>query len=439
MRNYRYTLFGSLLASSAFLLTTVAQAEEADVRFSGFATLAYGKTISDEEEGQLDNIPSDMEYRDFNKFGVRLDADLKDKLTFTAQLTANGKDDYSPEVDWLFATYNFMPNLSLSVGKLRTPLYMYSDYLDVGYAYQWISTPYAVYGQPSFNSTEGAKLTWLADMGGSWTSELQIWGGNTDEIEETFNTPLLIEDSVGVAWAVEREWLTLRAVYFQGVTSADITSVLDDKDPNTTLSVNDTLGIIGLSIGESMETVSNDFLFEEEDASFIGLGMAMDFEHTFYAAEATSIEVDKNVAVGDLNSYYVMAGVRLPGNWSLSLTYAVNEDETNDEVYEELLALTAGHQGTIALVPNPVNPLTSPPVPLNGVTTVGDLVQGVTTGIDDYGFDESQTYILGSRWDFHAAAALKMEYIYKDEDSRVGGVIVNQTPQAFRIALDLVF
>ncbi|NRB41110.1 MAG: hypothetical protein HRU20_22000 [Pseudomonadales bacterium] len=114
------------LISSAFIPLT-AYAAETDVNFSGFATVAYGKTVSDYEEGN---------FRDFNKFGLRLDADLQDDLTLTAQMTANGDDDYELDIDWLFATYYFTPSLALSVGKVRAPLFMYSDFLDVGYAYQ---------------------------------------------------------------------------------------------------------------------------------------------------------------------------------------------------------------------------------------------------------------------------------------------------------------
>ncbi|NRB42266.1 MAG: hypothetical protein HRU20_27990, partial [Pseudomonadales bacterium] len=153
------------------LLSPIAvNAAETDINFSGFASFVSAKAISDESEGALHGIDRDIEYRDFNKLGLRMDADLRDNLTFTAQFKVHGANDYQPEVDWLFATYSFLPNLSLSVGKVRVPLYMYSDYLDVGYAYQWISPPYSVYGLPSFTSMEGAKLSWTADLGGDWSS-----------------------------------------------------------------------------------------------------------------------------------------------------------------------------------------------------------------------------------------------------------------------------
>ncbi|NRB39928.1 MAG: hypothetical protein HRU20_15915 [Pseudomonadales bacterium] len=429
-----------LAAFSSYLLPLQAAAANSELDVSGFATLAYGKTFSDKEEGTVSSIPQEGEYRDFNKFGLRLDADLEDNLTFTAQIVANGVNDYEPNVDWLFVTYNFMPTLSLSVGKVRMPLYMYSDYLDVSYAYQWISPPQSVYGVPSISSTEGVKLAWTADMGGQWTSEMLLWTGKTQEFEAALGSDLIIENGVGFAWAIERDWLTLRAVYFGGKATADTSAATAD--------LFDGLALIEGNVQQqtadpsySLNGVREDFEFVEDDAVFMGLGAFMDFEYAFFGAEATMITMDKNVAVGDLKSYYAMAGVRLPGDWSVSLTYSVNDDKANEEVYEDFQTITADHAAIPLFAPDADGNMA--PYMLNDTTqaTVAHIVQGTVTGIEAQTYEESQTYTLGARWDFHRSAAFKMEYLHQIRDGMNGNTaeISTTDADAFRVALDLVF
>ncbi|NRB38267.1 MAG: hypothetical protein HRU20_07325 [Pseudomonadales bacterium] len=409
--------------SSVMLSIPTTHATQSEIVFSGFATFAYAKTISDADEGTLQGISDEGEYRDFNKLGLRLDADLQDNLSFTAQLTAHGGDDYQPEVDWLFATYHFLPNLALSVGKVRVPLYMYSDYLDVGYAYQWISPPYSVYGVPSFSSMEGAKISWTTELGADWSSELLLWGGRTDEaLEELGGENLLIDDGLGLAWSVERDWLSLRAVYFQGVTSADVSAQIAPLDAGLQ-ALEQGIQMISGNADFNLDVVRDDLAYTEADSRFMGLGAFLDFEYTFFGSEITVIDVDKSIAVGELSSAYVMAGVRLPANWALSLTYSVDRDDVNEDVYEQLETLTAPY-----LDFDPSGGLR------NGV-------EGIIRAIEGTQINDTDTWTLGSRWDFHRSASFKMEYLIQKKSYRdlVTAEEFSQKPRAFRLALDMVF
>ena len=205
----KYVSYGTLLSALPF--SQLATAAEADVSFSGFASFYYGKALSDADEGgTTEGLGQEGEYRDFNKLGLRMDVDLEEKLSFTAQAIAKGKNDYDLEFDWINATFAITPDLTVSVGRMRLPIFMYSDYIDVGYAYQWVAPPHSVYGVPSFTAYEGANIRWVADMGGDWTSDLVVYAGNIEEEEENVGTTLTFEDGAGFTWSVDREWLTLR-------------------------------------------------------------------------------------------------------------------------------------------------------------------------------------------------------------------------------------
>lgn len=414
-------------AMLAALASTPAVYADDDVQFAGFASFVYAKTISDREEGDLDSISAEGSERDFNKFGLRMDKDLQDGLSFTSQLIAKGSDDYDPEIDWMFATIELNPSLSLGIGKMRLPLFQYSDFLDVGYAYQWIEPPAAVYSG-GFDALDGMKLSYLSDLG-DWSSEVQVWLGNIEE------DVLQIDDSYGVAWQVDGEWISLRAVYgFGRVTSASgntdvgLTGI-EEGIASLETAVN-TAPPNGLGGSLDLSGVMDDLKLEGDDGTFIGIAAFMDFDGYFMGIEATQTTVDDTVVFGDTKSYYIMAGMRLPQSWTLTFTYSKDDDEYKQESIDDAAAALAAYNaattpyvGAVASIDSAITALQT------GLATVGGAVKAIQQG-------EAETYTLGARWDFHSNASFKIEYLTKDSDTVREG---KREPQALRLGLDLVF
>lgn len=439
---------------SCVLFSTHAAAEVA-IEFSGFASIVYAKAVSDNKERPLDGyiaedgsiaggISTNGNSRDFNRLGLRMDAELDDALSFTAQFVTKGANDYEPEMDWLFATYNIQPNLSVSVGKIRTPLFMFSDYLDVGYAYQWIAPPFSVYGAPTINSTEGVKLSWMAEMGEAWLSELQVWGGQSDEtLEELGGIDYTMENQFGLAWLVEHEWLILRAVYVQGQGTIETTS-LSGLDQNiaginnliNSTAANPALAPFGLNAVD-LTPVRDDVTFDNDKNAFYGVGAFFDFDDYFMGAEASRVKSDNSVPLGNLDSYYVITGVRLPADVTLSLTYSVDKDRHKKEIAEQYHDLTADFSAGLSAA------IDSGVLPVESVEELQALQQGiidVETAISSNVYAQQEkdrkTYILGARWDFHSSAALKTEYMYQKNTI---GYNKELNPRAIRLGVDLVF
>jgi hypothetical protein len=456
LKKYRQVLGGGLVVLLG-ATTSTAFAKDADINFAGFASLVYAKTITDDtKEGTFYGMSNDGEYRDFNKLGFRMDVDMKDNLTFTAQVLAQGAENYDPTFDWIFATYQIHPEVAISAGRIRVPVFMYSDYIDTSYAYQWIEPPIAVYNlaQTPFRSIEGIKLAYTTNMG-DWTSELLLWGGKGEDdfTESGVDADLILEDSLGAAWTVGYDWLSLRGFYFMADSSLDITT---NTNVNALMGGLDSLET-AISIG-SGGAKNPDFddalLWENDPGEFYGLGISMDFESFFIISEVTRIDVkgkESNLVAPTLDSYYITGGVRLPAQWTLSLTFSGDKDHVDEKTFEqfdafqtdinnltvtlpfvdsqlallpqtpEVLAQRAGVQALIAATPQ--------------LQALPGAVKATVYSQQDF---KSKETTLSARWDFHRSAALKLEYIM---DEREGQFLSGQTlkPQALRVGLDLVF
>jgi len=69
-------------------------------------------------------------------------------------------------------------NWTFQAGRFRIPLYYYSDYLYIGYAYPWVRPAPDVYGWPVY-SYNGANVSYRTQLGDSdWATTVSVWTGN---------------------------------------------------------------------------------------------------------------------------------------------------------------------------------------------------------------------------------------------------------------------
>lgn len=148
-------------------------AEPGELQLSGFGTL--GGVILDDRSvnfvrsvglnepggGWLDLGPDSV-------VGLQLNAGLGPRDDFTLQLRAaeDYKGDYDPQVGWAFLRHVWSPQLSMRVGRLRVPMFMLSDSVQVNYAHPWVRLAPEVYGINPFNDLNGADLQYRTDVGG---------------------------------------------------------------------------------------------------------------------------------------------------------------------------------------------------------------------------------------------------------------------------------
>lgn len=147
------------LALSACIAATVAAPftyANDDLRINGF--LSVGASMADSDDVHVSGIDNQGGFKNDNILGLQLSKQINDSTTVTGQLVSRGIDDYSTEAAWAFVSYAATDDLDLRMGRLRVPFFYYSDFLEVGYAYNWVRPPEEVYRIP-FSSVDGIDLT----------------------------------------------------------------------------------------------------------------------------------------------------------------------------------------------------------------------------------------------------------------------------------------
>lgn len=322
-------LLQSLLATS-ILAACTGTAYAADIRINGFTSIVGGMTVKEgdtftdiavdpvtglavygpsKSTFTADEVSSGTYDDDFSMkpdsiYGLQFTADLGHKLKVIGQLTGNGGEDFDTEVSWAYVSYDLTPEVNLQAGRQRLPLFLYSDYLDVGYAYHWIRVP-TVLSAGAVDTFEGAKLSWTPSVG-DWSYRTELFAGAGDEYVESIRSDVNFDTIVGATAKASNDWLQLRASYMQTDTfvEGEYAGVLlnEDGDPTTKDDPN--------------------------QYTFWGLAAQANIGNGFVVAEYTHAETDTIVgymfdAQGfyEDNSWYISAGHRF-GDFTPHITYA---------------------------------------------------------------------------------------------------------------------
>lgn len=206
---------------------------QADVTFSGFASVGAGKVISKKDDvflsdyatvAQYDN---DVSFSPDTTYGLQAMGRIDDKLSIASQIVGRGADEMNAGVEWAYITYELSPSLSMQVGRKRLPLYFYSDFYDVGYSYYWIRPPADNYTWQIFNYN-GASLTYKTRMG-DWGIKGDIYGGREDSRNNKLLSEFFFGETTNETWksmlgavlTVSGEMLEVRLNYLQGLNDRD--------------------------------------------------------------------------------------------------------------------------------------------------------------------------------------------------------------------------
>ena len=131
-----------------FWFSAVSAAEEdSRVKLSGFASasilagdidygLVSGPDVIDESSG----------FGADNTLGVKIGADINDKVDLSVQMLAKGTvDGYSLNAHWAYIGFELSNQLLLRAGRLNFPGAFYSEVQEVGYSYLWVRNPIEAY------------------------------------------------------------------------------------------------------------------------------------------------------------------------------------------------------------------------------------------------------------------------------------------------------
>jgi len=205
----------------------------ADIKFSGYGSIVAGKGLDENERFTADffevgQYEDKLTFNPESMLGLQMNAGLSDDLMFTAQVTVKGTDDFEPELSWYYLTYQANDDWTLMLGRRNIPIYYYSEFYDVGYAYTWMRPPSNLYWWQvvQFNGIHVSRSFELGDYSSSLTmyygneytednkemgfyAEQGFYGPNTIEVNEDWR------HITGFNWNISGEMFDVRFIYMQ--------------------------------------------------------------------------------------------------------------------------------------------------------------------------------------------------------------------------------
>ncbi len=154
---------------------------------SGFYSSRY--SITDEKayfHGDSDTgINEDGSFQG-TKLGLTVTSQINDDLSVAMLLmSADDHEAYSTHVDWAFASFRLSDQFTLRTGKIKFPVGLVNEYVDVGVTYPWINAPVLLYSeetagaQATREAYTGASLLWEGDIG-DWSLGGDLFFGQVD-------------------------------------------------------------------------------------------------------------------------------------------------------------------------------------------------------------------------------------------------------------------
>lgn len=332
--------------------------EQGEYLFNGFGTVGITHLGGEDDldygiQGQTnDGWRGDQ----LSKLAVQLQYGITDTLSFTGQLaTKPVQDSWTAGPGNLYLAWQANDNLTLRGGRLGTPIYMYSETLNVGFSYPWLRLPEEVYSLVQLTNHEGADILYNRSTALGALS-FQVSGGqaknrdiysldDTHDIDynDVFATSLALStDSFG----------TFRIGYAE----ADIKTKIDKTITN----------IFGAQENYLFNNV------DQQKGKFSSIGHQYDNGTWLTAAEAVKLSIEANDSA-ETNAFYVMGGRRF-GDFLPHVTYAQ-------------LDAPAGRQRSMTYG---LNYNLMPTVTLKGEFKRVDVSQGSYTGA--FRADAQQTY-----------------------------------------------
>ncbi len=253
-------------------------------------TQIFRKDIS-----QKDGSSNDINFKTDSLLGVQTTIEIDEKLSFTLQ--GVGAYDYNDEInakiDWGYLKYAINENISIQLGRLRTPYYKNSQNLNVGYSNLMIRESVEVYGQVPFSSYNGLQLTYM-DIIGRYFYELQA-GYGREELVVPFHSinekiDVDIKNLYTANFTFGTPAIQARATYLR----ADITAT------------NDTLNQLFDGIRLLNPTLANSYEFKDKKSEYIGFGIFIDYNNFIFSSEYGQRRI--NCFFADLHGYYATLG-----------------------------------------------------------------------------------------------------------------------------------
>ncbi len=361
---------------SAAIVAVLASPSAQAIQFDGFMTAGAAQIVSidDADKGNIyigglgdRGISEDLSFEKDTRFGLQISSDVAENMSVVAQLLGRGENgNFNAIIEWAYIDYEIHETTSIHVGKIKQPVYLVNDYVEVGYAYPWIRPPQEVYllNNP-LNTVNGIELLLQFPVGPGTLSLQPYVGSNRDDIPNAQGAYFEAENIYGIDVKYSGRGYTVHASNFQCEVKTYGGFTTDANNPfGTELNVN---------------------LNGKGNCDVTAAGFNLDMANVVVYAEWTKRTTDEELsrAFGDTEAYYATIGYRF-GKFLPHITFASITGEAST------YGLATGNGAiTDGAVPSAL------PVPGGSLNFPIQIQTSITAGL---------------RYEVNDSAALKIEY-----------------------------
>lgn len=293
------------------------------ITVNGFATLAGGWNDSQHDLDYMKTNPDDG--RVSHKFGfqgsivgIQVAAQLSQKLNFTTQIVGTyGNDDFNAKASWAFLKYEFTPDVALSAGRYRQPMFLYSDTYQVGATYPWVNPPVEIYSLMPWTNMNGVMLNLSHSFKGGWKlSSKTFYGMTKTKADFPLTGDLTATGGIGEQLAITNNILTLQA------SVAHVTFSMKDLQP------------LGQNAQNPLPMTNN------MTGNIYGIGAKLDYKNFLVLSEIGRRDVKGKIGIappyldGELPAYfsgYATVGYQFH-KWLPTFTFAAVKTTNKDKL-----------------------------------------------------------------------------------------------------------
>jgi hypothetical protein len=375
---------------TAAVLSVLASTSAQAVQFDGFMTVGAAKIvdIEDADKGNIyigglgdRGISEDLSFERDSRFGLQISSDVAENMSVVAQILGRADHgNFNAIIEWAYVDYEFNDIASIHVGKIKQPVYLVNDYVEVGYAYPWIRPPQEVYllNNP-LNTVNGIELLLQIPVGPGTLSFQPYLGSNRDDIPNAQGAFFEAENIYGLDIKYSGRGYTVHASNFQ---CGEV----------------NTQG--GFSIPAANNVLGQDLLVNlngKGECNVTAAGFNLDLADVVVYSEWTKRKTNGTLErpFGDTEAFYVTLGYRF-GKFFPHITFASIEGE----------ASTIGIGSNGGAITGPIDNApggTGLPTPL----TLGP--PGSPTSLN-FPVQIQTSITAGLRYEVNDSAALKVEY-----------------------------
>jgi len=380
----------------------------AEVQINGFASIVMGVDLEGQDDG---NIPREgygdrtVDNLQESRVALQWSADLGEGLRFVGQTMARGdsNDGFVLGYDWAYFDLNVGDSGKLKFGRVRIPFYKYSDYLDVGYAYHWVTPPPAMYNL-SFSNVDGIGYQQNFSNGSLEHSLNMVFGRYQGSLNiGGVPNPGNLENFLAVNWSAAIGDHEFYAAYAQADVYITSDLLWNDVNEDGAIAADGTEGVASSALALSLD--SNDVLINGDLGSFVGVGYKGTFGDLSLFAEWSEVVVEDSI-LGDSSIGYYLGAAYNMGDLTYHITYEAQEND--------------------------------------GSTFNGTGLEAVEDGVITEG--EASSIIIGLRKDIGMSSAMKVELTSFTEDdkeipsaSNPTGAAVERDALILKVAIETMF